>query len=294
MKSIMSFIASMVIFGTIGAIVRFIELPSSEIALFRGILGVVFILPFLFMNKANRLRKKFSANTIILFLTGIALAGNWILLLKAFRYTTIALAAVSYYTAPVIAMVLSIFILKEKISPLKLIVICLTLIGMFMVMNVGESDISSKKNLIGILYGFSAAFCYASVMLLNKFIRNLNGLETTIPQLFFATLILILYVVFANEMKPVFQSGLSFLLLIVLGVVHTGLGFLLFFIGMKGMKTQEIALLSYFDPLVSVLISILIFKESMSIIQITGAILICCTTLIGIVNLKELKRLMLR
>jgi len=159
MKSIISFIASMVIFGTIGAIVRFIELPSSEIALFRGILGVVFLLPFLFMNKANRLRKKFSANTIILFLTGIALAGNWILLLKAFRYTTIALAAVSYYTAPVIAMVLSIFILKEKISPLKLIVICLTLIGMFMVMNVGESDISSKKNLIGILYGFSAAFC---------------------------------------------------------------------------------------------------------------------------------------
>jgi len=131
-------------------------------------------------------------------------------------------------------------------------------------------------------------------MLLNKFIKNLDGLETTIPQLFFATLILFLYVVFTNEMKPVFQSGLSFFLLIILGVVHTGLGFLLFFIGMKGMKTQEIALLSYFDPLVSVLISILIFKESMSIIQITGAILICCTTLIGIVNFRELKRLMLR
>lgn len=290
MKSVISFITSMVIFGTIGAFVRFIPLPSSEIAFFRGITGAAFLLPFLLFNKTYRLTKYFSANIPVLILAGIALAGNWILLLNAFRHTTIALAAVTYYTAPVIAMVLSIFILKERFSPLKLAAICLTLTGMFMVMNVTGTDFSYEKNITGILYGLSAAFCYASVMLLNKFIKNLDGLETTIPQLIIAAAVLFLYAVFANEMHPVFQSGRSFFLLVILGVVHTGLAFLLFFTGMKGLKTQEIAILSYFDPLVSVLVSLLIFNESMSTVQIAGAILIGSTTLVNAVNRSELKR----
>lgn len=292
MKSIISFTVSMVIFATIGGIVRFIELPSSEIAFFRGLIGVVFLLPFLLINKTRSLAKNISENIMVLFFTGAALAGNWILLLNAFRHTTIALAAVSYYTAPVIAMVLSIFILKERVSLLKMAAICLTLTGMFLVMNIGGGDISSEKNITGILYGLSAAFCYAMVMLLNKFIRNLDGLETTIPQLFFATVVLFIYTLLSGEMEPVFQSDLSFVLLIVLGIVHTGIGFLLYFTGMKGIKTQDIAVLSYIDPLVSVLISLFIFNESMSAMQISGAILIGSTTLLNTVNWRELRRFM--
>ena len=291
MQSSMSFIASMVIFGTIGAVVRYINLPSGEIALFRGFLGILFLLPFLLINKTDRFGKYLNANIKVLFVSGFALAGNWILLLNAFKHTTIALAVVSYYTAPVMAMVMSIFVLKEKISPFKLLTVLLTLAGMFMVLNVGDNDISSQKNLIGILYGLSAAFCYALVMLLNKFIRNMDGLETTVPQLFFATVVLFLYVIFADEMYPIYQSGLSLILLVVLGIVHTGAGFLFFFSGMKGLKTQEIAVLSYFDPLVSVFISLFIFNESMNVIQSLGAILILSTTLFNVVNWRKLRSL---
>ncbi len=105
----------------------------------------------------------------------------------------------------------------------------------------------------------------------------------TIPQLFLAALFLLPYIVLVGEMNQL-QSEQSILLLLLLGLVHTGIGFLLFFIGIKGMKAQEIAILNYLDPLTAVLLSLFLFKESMTLIQIAGAVLICGATLVGTTN----------
>lgn len=290
MKSTLSFIIAMMIFGTIGAVVRFIDLPSSEIALFRGLLGVVCLTPFLFMNKHTGLIADLKANGLILLTTGLVLAGNWIFLFEAYRHTTIALAAISYYTAPVLVMALSPFIMKERVSRLKVVAITVTLIGMVLVVGVGQDLGESANHLLGLVFGFLAAICYASLMLLNKFLKNLSGLETTIPQLFLAALILLPYVLTVGEMQPLFQSDRTVPLLLALGLIHTGLGFLLFFIGIKGLKAQEIAILSYLDPLTSVLISLFIFSERMTALQIAGAILICGSTLAGTLNWQAILR----
>jgi len=289
MKSVIIFTISMVIFGTLGAVIRFINLPSSEISLIRGLLGVMFLTPFLLVNRRKGMLDDLRANYITLLLTGTALAVNWILYTNAFRYTTIALATISYYIAPVIAVMLSIVFMKERISILKVVCIGFTLTGMVLMINTGKSDNTSYDHFTGILFGFSAAFCYASLMVLNKFIRNLNGLETTLLQLFLSALVLFPYAFFAGEMKPLLQDERSLYILLVLGVVHTGLGFLLFFTGIKGLTTQEIAILSYLDPLTSVLLSCFIFHERMTAMQITGAIMICGVTLAGTLNWKAVK-----
>jgi drug/metabolite transporter (DMT)-like permease len=283
-KSVIAFIVSMCIFGTIGAVIRFIELPSSEIALFRGLVGVICLAPFLLKDNRRGLWTDLKANGWILLLTGAALAGNWIFLFQAYRHTTIALAAISYYTAPVFVMALTPLLMKERLSLLKLVCVAFTLLGMILVIGVGNSTVDLQANYLGLIFGFFAAICYATPMLSNKFLRNLGGLETTVPQLFLAALFLFPYVLYAGEMNPLFQSVRSLLLLLVLGLVHTGVGFLFFFVGIKGLKTQEIAILNYLDPLTSVLISLIIFKEGMTIIQIAGAVLICAATLIGTIN----------
>lgn len=280
MKSIISFIVAMVIFGTIGAVVRFIDLPSSEIALFRGVLGVICLLPFLLINNRKGLGGDLKANWFVLFCTGAALAGNW----KAYRNTTIALATVSYYTAPVMLMMVSPFILKERLSLFKVICILVTLLGMFLLIGINSETIGSQNNIVGIFYGVLAAICYATLMLLNKFLKNLGGLETTVPQLVLAAIFLLPYVLFVGELNPLFQSHRSIVLLMVLGLVHTGLGFLLFFVGIKGLKTQKIAMLSYLDPLTAVLISFLFFQEKMTTYQIIGACLICGATFVGTIS----------
>lgn len=284
MKSIISFIVAMVIFGTIGAVVRFIDLPSSEIALFRGVLGVICLLPFLLINNRKGLGGDLKANWFVLFCTGAALAGNWIFLFQAYRNTTIALATVSYYTAPVMLMMVSPFILKERLSLFKVICILVTLLGMFLLIGINSEKIGSQNNIVGIFYGVLAAICYATLMLLNKFLKNLGGLETTVPQLVLAAIFLLPYVLFVGELNPLFQSHRSIVLLMVLGLVRTGLGFLLFFVGIKGLKTQKIAMLSYLDPLTAVLISFLFFQEKMTTYQIIGACLICGATFVGTIS----------
>ena len=284
MKSIMSFVTSMVIFGTIGAVVRFIELPSCEIALYRGLIGVFCLFPFLLFNNRKGLARDFVANSLVLFLSGVALAGNWILLFEAYRNTTIAIAALCYYTAPVIVMALSPLILKEKVSIFKVLCIGVTLFGMILVVRVDHNFHGSYNHFLGIVFGISAAICYATLMILNKFIKQLDGLETTVPQLFLAALILFPYVLLTGALKPIIHVDRSLMLLIVLGLVHTGIGFLLFFIGLQGLKAQRIAILSYLDPLTSVMISLFIFGEHMTFIQIAGAFLICGATLAGTVN----------
>jgi drug/metabolite transporter (DMT)-like permease len=212
MKSIISFVISMVIFGTIGAVVRFIELPSCEIALYRGFLGVLFLFPALLLTNRKCLVRDLTANSFVLVLSGAALSGNWILLFEAFRNTTIAIAALCYYTAPVIVMILSPFILKEKFSMLKACCIGATLVGMILVVRVNQNYNESYNHVLGIVFGISAAICYAALMILNKFLKRLNGLETTVPQLFLASLILLPYVLLTGMMKPILyidKSGSS-------------------------------------------------------------------------------------
>ncbi len=284
MKSILSFVASMVIFGTIGAVIRFIDLPSCEIALFRGVIGVLCLFPALLLTNRKCLLRDFAANLFVLILSGAALAGNWILLFEAYRNATIAIAALCYYTAPVMVMILSPFILKEKFSMLKAGCIGVTLIGMILVVRVDQNYNEPYNHVLGIVYGISAAVCYAALMILNKFLKRLNGLETTVPQLFLASLILLPYVLLTGMMKPILHIDMSLVLLIVLGFVHTGVGFLLFFIGIQGLKAQKISVLSYLDPLTSVVISLFIFEEQMTLTQMAGAFLICGATLTGTVN----------
>jgi RarD protein len=274
------FVLSMIIFGTMGLIVRYIDLSSSETALLSSSIGCLFLIVVLFMRKRTITWKLVKANGCILFFSGIALGGNWMFLYQAYDHTTLTNATLGYYFAPVFVMILSPFILKEQLPVKKIICIGIAIIGMLMIVGNGVSA-SGTEDLLGIFFGLLAAACYAALMLLNKFIRLMGRLEITIIQLGITALLLLPYV-FLTEgfgIFEVFKSSVPFI--IILGIVNTGIGFWLFFSGMEKLKGQSIAMLSYVDPFVAILISAVILREHMTIVQIIGGALLLGSTFIS-------------
>ncbi|MBY0198707.1 DMT family transporter [Priestia megaterium] len=280
MKYKIQFVLSMIIFGTMGLIVRYIDLSSSETALLSSSIGCLFLIVVLFIRKRTITWKLVKANGCILFFSGIALGGNWMFLYQAYDHTTLTNATLGYYFAPVFVMILSPFILKEQLPVKKIICIGIAIIGMLMIVGNGVSA-SGTEDLLGIFFGLLAASCYAALMLLNKFIRLMGRLEITIIQLGITALLLLPYV-FLTEgfgVFEVFKSSVPFI--IILGIVNTGIGFWLFFSGMEKLKGQSIAMLSYVDPFVAILISAVILREHMTIVQIIGGALLLGSTFIS-------------
>lgn len=274
------FVLSMIIFGTMGLIVRYIDLSSSEIALLSSSIGCLFLMIVFLMRKRTISWKLIKVNACILFFSGLALGGNWMFLYQAYDHTTLTNATLGYYFAPVFVMILSPFILKEQLPVKKIICIGIAIIGMLMIVGNGVSA-SGTEDLLGIVFGLLAAACYAALMLLNKFIRLMGRLEITIIQLGITALLLLPYV-FLTEGFGVFEvSKSSVPFIIILGIVNTGVGFWLFFSGMEKLKGQSIAMLSYVDPFVAILISAVILREHMTIVQIIGGALLLGSTFIS-------------
>ncbi|USK42142.1 DMT family transporter [Cytobacillus oceanisediminis] len=280
MKPKIQFILSMITFGTIGLVVRYIDLASSESALLSSFLGCIFLLLVFFMMKKKIPWNLVKTNALFLILSGIALGGNWIFLYQSYDHTTIANATLGYYFAPVIVMILSPYVLREHLSVKKMVCIGAAIIGMLMIVGEGMSA-SESDDILGLSFGLIAAAFYAALLLLNKFIKDMGKLELTIIQLGTTTLLLMPYV-FLTEGFGIFEvSSSSIPFILILGVVNTGIGFWLFFSGMEKLKGQSIAMLSYVDPFVAILISAIILQEQMTIIQMLGGILLLGSTLVS-------------
>ncbi|MFJ7364151.1 DMT family transporter [Peribacillus frigoritolerans] len=292
MKSKIQFILSMIIFGTIGLVVRYIDLSSSERALLSSFLGCLFLLLVFFMIKKKISWNLVKSNVLFLILSGIALGGNWIFLYQSFDYTTIANATLGYYFAPVFVMILSPFVLREQLSIKKIVCICVAIISMLMIVGEGVSA-SRSDDILGLSFGIIAAAFYAALLFLNKFIKDMGKLELTIIQLGTTTLLLMPYV-FLTEGFGIFEvSSSSIPFILILGIINTGIGFLLFFSGMEKLKAQSIAMLSYVDPFVAILISAIILQEHMTIVQMLGGVLLLGSTFVSeIKSVKFSKQLM--
>ncbi|MGG1400359.1 DMT family transporter [Bacillus salipaludis] len=280
MKSKIQFIVSMIIFGSIGLVVRNIGLSSSERALLSSFIGCLFLLLIFFMIKKKISWKVVKSNALFLILSGIALGGNWIFLYQSYDHTTIANATLGYYFAPVFVMILSPLVLGEQLSIKKIVCIGVAIIGMLMIVGEGLRA-SSSEDLLGLSFGLIAAAFYAALLLLNKFIMDMGKLELTIIQLGTTTLLLMPYVFLTSGFGIFEVSSSSIPFILILGIINTGIGFWLFFSGMEGLKGQSIAMLSYVDPFVAILISANVLQEQMTIVQMLGGVLLLSSTFVS-------------
>ncbi|MFJ5790280.1 DMT family transporter [Lysinibacillus sp. NPDC093197] len=284
MKSKFQFILSMIIFGTIGLIVRKIDLASSERALLSSFIGCLFLTVLFFMMKKKISWHLVMANASILLFSSIALGGNWIFLYQSYDHTTIANATLGYYFAPVFVMLLSPIILKEQLSLKKVVCIIVAIMGLLLIVGEGLSA-SKTDDLLGLFYGLIAAAFYATLLLLNKFIKEMEKLELTIIQLGTTAIFLMPYVFLTSGFRLFSVASSSIPFILILGIFNTGIGFWLFFAGMEKLKGQSIAMLSYVDPFVAILVSALILQEQMTVLQMLGGTLLLASTFVSEIKL---------
>lgn len=285
--SLIKLSASMVIFGTIGLFVHYIPLSSSLIALIRGIIGSTFLLTVMLITRRKISMDAVKANIIWLLLSGCAIGFNWILLFESYRYTSVAVSTLCYYTAPIIVILVSPLLLRERLTVRNLFCVAAALLGMVLISGVLQTGITDTNEIKGILFGLGAAVLYASVMLLNNRIKEIAAYDKTILQLGVSAAVLLPYCLLTVNFGEVHMDMTAIVMLAVVGVIHTGLTYFLYFGAMGNLKPQTVAVLSYIDPLVAVGVSALILKERVGIETLVGAILILGSSVISELPVKE-------
>ena len=273
-----SLILSMAIFGTLAPFVRNISVTSGELALYRAVLAAALIGIFLLVTGQKIPIKSLGRELFLLLLSGVAMGFNWILLFEAYKYTTVAISTLSYYFAPVIVTMVCPFLFKEKLTKKQFFCFLMSTVGLSLVIGITNLG-RGGNNTIGILFGLGAAVLYATVILLNKFITGVTGIHRTFLQFLAAILVLIPYVAFTGGMHLGSLNGSGWICLLVVGLVHTGITYCLYFSSLKELPGQETAILSYIDPLVAVVIGVLILGEPLSWPQLVGGLMILGFTL---------------
>ena len=298
--SLLMLASSMLIFGTIGIFRRYIPLSSGLLAFSRGVIGALFL--GLFMKCRGLLTQRWEDGTgrdgkksdipdsrtsvqepqretsprtlFLLILSGALIGFNWILLFEAYNYTTVATATLCYYMEPTIVILLSPLLFREHLTGKKLICAILAVLGMFLVSGAAGQGLPQGNALLGIMYGLGAAVLYAAVVILNKCIRNVDPYLKTIVQLASASVCISPYLAATGQFSQVDLDRFSVLMLLIVGLVHTGIAYTLYFGSTDGLKAQTIALFSYIDPVSALFFSMLFLHEPMGAAGMAGAVLI--------------------
>ena len=273
LKSYMMLVASMLIFGTIGIFRRYIPLSSAVLACVRGFTGSICIAGYMKITGRKFRNAGDEKQVLPAAFSGVMIGVNWILLFEAYNYTSVSAATLCYYMQPAIVLLASPFLLKERLTGKKVICACAAAAGMILVSGVLENG-AEAVNFRGIFYALGAAILYASVIILNKLVKMEDMYERTIIQLSAAAIVIVPYVILTEDIAEIHLDLFSAVMVLIVGVVHTGIAYALYFGSMKNLKGQSVAVLSYIDPCTALLLSALILHESLTAGGIIGAVLI--------------------
>ena len=274
-------IFSVSVFGTIGIFVRWIGLPSSVIALVRGAVGAAFLLLLARFRHAPIDRAALRRRWQLLLLSAAMMSFNWITLFEAYRYATVATATLCYYMAPIFVTLISPVLLKERLTARKLLCVFLALAGMVFVSGVPQSGLPGSSEAKGILLALCSAALYAGVILINKYLAGVPAYDRTLLQLACAAAVMIPYILLTEDLSAMSVTPLGAVLLLIVAVFHTGWCYALYFGSMTVLSAQTVALFSYIDPIVAILLSALLLREPLGWSGILGAALVLGSTLVS-------------
>ena len=267
-------IASMAIWGSLGLFRRAIPLPSSVLAFVRGVAGSLFLILFV-KARGGRVNAGMTRKQLAWFGTaGAIMAFNWILLFDAYNYTSVAVATLCYYMMPVFVTLASALLFGEKLTARKLICVAVCVAGMLLVTGVAEGDAPTGSEIRGIVMGLAAAVLYSTVVLMNKKMPGMDAYEKTIVQLIGAAVIMVPYILVTEDVTALSLDGRGALMLFIVAAVHTGIAYALYFGCMDDLKAQTVAIFSYVDPIVAVLLSAFVLGEPLSALGVLGVVLV--------------------
>ena len=266
-KAYASLCSAMLIFGTIAIFRRNIPFSSGLLAFSRGLLGGVFLLIFVAVkhHRMEKVEKKQLA----------------LLLFEAYNCTTVAVATMCFYMQPTIVILLSPVLFREKLSVKKGLCALAAILGMVFVSGVAEGAPPGAQDAKGIAFGLAAAVLYAATVIINKKIEVEDAYEKTIVQLLSAAAVLIPYLLLTEDFSAVVLDARTVVLVLIVGIVHSGLAYALYFGNVNKLPAQSVAVLSYIDPVSSLFFSALLLHERLTAFGLLGAVLIFGSALVS-------------
>ena len=274
-KALAQFVFAVVVWGSIGVFVRYIPLSSGFIAFARGVIGATFLLCLLLVTRRPFHFSPVRTELPMMIATGAAIGVNWALLFEAYRHTTVAVATLCYYFAPILVIAASPLVLRERLTPRKVACVFVALVGVSLVSGVvGPGGTAGGGSPLGVAFGLAAAFFYGANMLMNKLTPRTDPLDKTVIQLAAAAAVMVPYLLATEDFGALQFTPLGTALLLGLGIVHTGIAYVAFFSSMRVLPAQTIAVLSYLDPATAIVLSALLLAEPLTLLGLLGAVLI--------------------
>ncbi len=267
----LKYITAVVLYGTIGLFLRRVHLPSELVAMCRGLFGSLFICGYLMITSKGLDFPAIKNNLKWLLLSGICLGLNWIFLFAAYIKTTVAIASLCNYLAPIIVVVISPLILHEKLEIRKLPWVAVAFIGIILVSGVTGGSMGDPA---GIVYGLLAALGFVGIVLCNRKLHNISAYDRSVVQLLVSALTILPYFLIHNRGVTLTFDTTSILIILMLAIIHTGVAYCLYFSGMATLPVQTVAVLGYLEPVVSVLTSVLLLNEPLSLPGWIGALMV--------------------
>jgi len=276
-----------IMWGLIGLFVRGLDdysFESMEIVFIRALSGTLLMGLFLLFYNKKLFRIKLKdiwcfGGTGIISLTFFNLC-----YFKTISMTSLAVAAILLYTAPSMVMLLSFFIFKEKMTRRKVISVVLAFLGCVLVTGVLSSE--STITPVGILLGLGSGLGYALYSIFARFALDKGYHSFTVT---FYTLLMsaIGTVVFFKPMRVVdiTKERPGFILFLLLfGLISTVLPYIFYTLGLTGMEAGNASVIASIEPVTAALLGIVVFKETMTVQSVCGALIVLAS--IVIVNIK--------
>ena len=283
-RSFMMLISSMFIYGTIGVFRRYIPLSSGTLALLRGVIGSVFLLCLILAKKKKVLPRADKKAIALLIISGGLIGFNWIFLFESYNHTTVATATLCYYLEPSIVMLVSPLFFREKLTVKKLVCVAVSFAGMILVSGIVGQELPSLSELKGILFGITAAVMYSSVVILNKKLGGIEPFSKTFVQLASAAVVILPYVLIAEDITAIPTDARSLVLIALVGVVHTGIAYALYFGSIPGLRAQTTAIFSYVDPVTALFLSFFFLHERVTVLGIVGAVMMIGSAVFSVIE----------
>ena len=275
------YILSMLIFGTNGLIVSRISLAASQIVLFRTLIGGL-LLTALVLLRGGFDRAAVRSELAALLFGGAMLGLNWITLFEAYRLLNVSLSTLIYYIGPILVLLSSPFLFREKLSGRKIATVIVVFIGLLFI---SGSIAQTGMNGRGLLAAILSAVFYAGLIVFNKRIVRTSGMQTAALELDVAFVVVLIYTLATAGLPEWKRADVPYL--IAIGLINTGAAYFLYFTGLKRLSAQSVALISYVDPVSALVFSALFLHEELSLMQRLGALLILGGAIFGEVGKKK-------
>lgn len=269
------YILSMLIFGTNGLLVSRISLQSSQIVLLRTLIGGA-LLTVIVLLRGGFDRNAVRADLPMILLGGTALGLNWVALFSAYRLLNVSLATLIYYIGPILVLLFSPIIFREKLTGTKIAAVAIVAVGLVCI---SGSILVGGMNPVGFAAAIASALFYAALIVFNKRITHTEGLQTAAIELDIAFAVVLIYCLLTVGLPHPARADLPYIA--VIGVVNTGLAYVLYFSGLQKLPGQSVALISYVDPVSALFFSALFLHEKLTLIQVIGAVLIIGGAMLG-------------